>query len=98
MAKTRRQRALEHPDMPKKGVRDKSRIPTEKTEEQKAAAAVMGRMGGKADHGSRGLQTAGERTKRKVAMAGVKAKQKLRKQKEKEIQDAERKGSERETA
>ncbi len=70
MAKTRRQRALEHPDMPKKGVRDKRRIAKP---EESEAARLMGRIGGNADHASRGLETASELTKFEVSMAGVKA-------------------------
>lgn len=90
MAKTRRQRRLEHPDMPKKGVRDKARLPLE----MRLAASVMGRMGGNADHKSRGLETASKEKKQMVSLAGVLAKKEkklgLKRPKEKENAKTER--------
>ncbi len=75
MAKTRRQRAAEHPGMPKKGVRDPRRRPQGPalTDEQRAAATVFARIGGKAPHETRGLETASDEDRQKVAMAGVAA-------------------------
>jgi len=102
MAKTRRQRALEHPGMPKKGVRDQRRVVKEKSPEDieaaKQAAQVMGRIGGAAEHVTRGLETATKEKRREVAMAGVKARRELgllpkEKLAKKEKKDAERKGN-----
>ena len=51
MSKTRRQRADEHPHLPKKGVRDPARKPKAKN----PAAVALGKLGGRAPHIIRGL-------------------------------------------
>ncbi len=73
MSKTRRQRALDHPGKPKKGVRDPRR--------KNRAAATLGKLGGLAPHKLRGLQAASSDTRKQVAEASkvARAKAKLAK-------------------
>ncbi len=59
MSKTRRQRAQEHPGLPKKGVRDPSR--------KNKAAVALGRKGGKAPHIVRGMQALSPEERKAVA-------------------------------
>lgn len=60
MSKTRRQRALEHPGLPKPGVRDPRRI-------KNMAAVVMGQAGGLAPHKSRGVQSLPKAARQAIA-------------------------------
>ncbi len=73
MSKTRRQRALEHPDLPKPGVRDWRRV-------KNPAAVELGRLGGSAPHVSRGLQSAPEAEVKRVSALGVEARRRKREQ------------------
>ncbi len=77
MSKTRRQRAIEHPGKPKRGVRDPNRIPN-------PAAQAMGKLGGLAPHKSRGLQAASPELRKEIQARGVKAAIKARKLKKEE--------------
>lgn len=79
MAKTRRQRSIDHPDKPKKGVRDLSRRVEGVHYDKNPAAVALGRMGGNAPHKKRGLQAASPATVAKVTAARL-AKQQGRKQ------------------
>lgn len=74
MSKTRRQRSQEHPDKPKKGVRDLTRRVG--INGKNAAAVELGKLGGRAPHHKRGLQAASEEDRRRVSMAGVEARRK----------------------
>lgn len=93
MAKTRRQRRLEHPNMPKNGVRDQRR---KVTDEEKKAASLFAGIGANAAHKTRGLETASPSTRQEVSMKGVEARQKKRKEarenedKREEIREIER--------
>jgi len=78
MSKTRRQRAIEHPDKPKRGVRDPRRAKFKLTKDGKIKAAVeLGRLGGKAPHKTRGRGTGLEKMDpdklRETVMKGVEA-------------------------
>ncbi len=72
MSKTRRQRSLEHPDMPKKGIRDKRRVVKEKN----PAAVELGRLGGQTFQKVRGFQHLTAEERKRVAMMGVEGRKK----------------------
>ncbi len=78
MSKTRRQRALEHPGKPKRGVRDPNRIPN-------PAAQSLGKLGGDAPHKLRGLQAADPILRKQVQAKGAKAAKAARELKKREI-------------
>jgi hypothetical protein len=78
MAKTRRQRREEHPNLPKPGVRD----PRRKKDKGNPWAKELGRLGGLAYHSKPyGFGALSEEERRIAALKGVEAK---RKKKEKE--------------
>lgn len=72
MSKTRRQRSLEHPNLPKPGVRDPRRIP------KNPAAVALGKLGGAAPHFIRGLQGSSEEEVKRISALGVEARRRKR--------------------
>lgn len=69
MSKTRRQQALEHPNKPKRGVRDPNRV----VKDKHSGAVAMGKLGGSAPHKLRGLQAASPELRKEIQARGVKA-------------------------